>query len=290
MQPQVQAPVPEGPEVAVAAREPLFSELKKLWTHRALLTTLTVNDLRYRYMGSSIGFFWAVINPLVELMTYTFVFHVLMGVKFSERGGTVHYSLFLFCGMVGWFALAEGCQRATWSIRENAQLIKKVNFPAAVLPASVVFSAIVNQYIRFGVLALAIIFLGTGAGTGLSPLVVTLPIFVAIQAVFVLGLSFFLATAHVYFRDTGHWVNALFLAWMFITPIFYPPHAYPQEFQILLQLNPMAHFVGIYQEIMLNARMPAIRQILFAVMYAGSSLVIGYSVFVHHRKRFADLV
>mgnify|MGYP001217908503 CR=1 FL=1 len=146
-------------------------------------------------MGSSIGFFWAVINPLVELMTYTFVFHVLMGVKFSERGGTVHYSLFLFCGMVGWFALAEGCQRATWSIRENAQLIKKVNFPAAVLPASVVFSAIVNQYIRFGVLALAIIFLGTGAGTGLSPLVITLPIFVAIQAIFVLGLSFFLATA-----------------------------------------------------------------------------------------------
>ena len=171
----------------MSSREPLFSELKKLWTHRNLLTTLTVNDLRYRYMGSSIGFFWAVINPLVELMTYTFVFHVLMGVKFSERGGTVHYSLFLFCGMVGWFALAEGCQRATWSIRENAQLIKKVNFPAAVLPASVVFSAIVNQYIRFGVLALAIIFLGTGAGTGLSPLVITLPIFVAIQAIFVLA-------------------------------------------------------------------------------------------------------
>jgi lipopolysaccharide transport system permease protein len=270
--------------------DPILTELRALWTHRSLLTTLTLNDLKYRYMGSSIGFFWSVLNPLVELITYTFVFHVLMGVQFSERGGTVHYSLFLFCGMIGWFALAEGCQRATWSIRENAQLIKKVNFPAAVLPASVVFSAVINQYIRFGVLALAIIFLGTGAGAGLSPTVLTLPLFVALQAIFVLGLSFFLATAHVYFRDTGHWVNALFLAWMFITPIFYPPHAYPQEFQILLQLNPMAHFVGIYQEIMLNARMPHMRQMLFALLYSFSSLVIGYSVFVNHRKKFADLV
>ena len=280
---------PTGSEDALGT-EPVFAELKKLWTHRRLLGTLTINDLRYRYMGSSIGFFWTVFNPIVELITYTFVFHVLMGVQFSERGGTVHYSLFLFCGMIGWFGLAEGCQRATWSIRENAQLIKKVNFPAAVLPSSVVLSAVINQYIRFGVLAVAIIFLGTGAGTGLSPLVVTLPFFVGLQAVFVLGLAFFLATAHVYFRDTGHWVNALFLAWMFITPIFYPPHAYPQEFQILLQLNPMAHFVGIYQEILLNARVPDIRQMLFACLYAGSSLIIGYSVFVHHRKKFADLV
>jgi len=294
-EPQVSETVDPGTRVSSddtrEAGQPVLSELKTLWTHRSLLATLTINDLRFRYMGSSIGFFWTVVNPIVELVTYTFVFHVLMGVRFSpEQSGTVHYSLFLFCGMIGWFALAEGCQRATWSIRENAQLIKKVNFPAAVLPASVVFSAVVNQYIRFGVLAVAIIFLGTGAGTGLTPTVLTLPIFVALQAGFVLGLAFFLSTAHVYFRDTGHWVNALFLAWMFITPIFYPPHAYPQEFQILLQLNPMAHFVGIYQEIILNARMPHLRQIMFAVLYSGSTLILGYSVFVHHRKRFADLV
>jgi ABC-type polysaccharide/polyol phosphate export permease len=103
-------------------------------------------------------------------------------------------------------------------------------------------------------------------------------------------LGFFLATAHVYFRDTGHWVNAMMLAWMFMTPIFYPPHAYPQQFQILLQLNPMAHIVGIYQEVILNGRLPDIRQMLFATTFAGVSLVIGFSVFVHHRRKFADLV
>jgi len=277
--------IERGPEP-----RPVFAELRELWSHRSLLQTLVMNDLKHRYMGSSIGFFWTVINPIIELITYTFVFHVLMGVRFSERGGTVHYSLFLFCGMIGWFALVDGASRATTSIRDNSQLIKKVNFPAAVLPASLVFSAVVNQYIRFGVLGIAIIFLGTGTGEGISSMVLLLPIFVAIQAVFVLGVSFFLATSHVYFRDTGHWVNAMMLAWMFMTPIFYPPHAYPQQFQILLQLNPMAHIVGIYQEVILNGRLPDIRQMLFATTFAVSSLVVGFSVFVHHRRRFADLV
>ena len=282
---ETQRNLDRGPEP-----RPVFAELRELWDHKALLQTLIINDLKHRYMGSSIGFFWTVINPIIELITYTFVFHVLMGVRFSENGGTVHYSLFLFCGMIGWFALVDGASRATTSIRDNSQLIKKVNFPAAVLPASVVLSAVVNQYIRFGVLGVAIIFLGTGTGEGISSAVLFLPIFVAIQAVFVLGLGFFLATAHVYFRDTGHWVNAMMLAWMFMTPIFYPPHAYPQQFQILLQLNPMAHIVGIYQEVILNGRLPDVRQMLFAMTFAGSSLVIGFSVFVHHRRKFADLV
>ena len=279
------AQVNQGP-----APRRVFGELREFLAHRRLLTTLVMNDLRYRYMGSSIGFFWTVINPIVELITYTFVFHVLMGVEFRAHGGTVHYSLFLFCGMIAWFALADGAQRATTSIRDNHQLIKKVNFPAAVLPASMVLSAVVNQYIRFGVLGVAIIFLGTGSGAGLTYHLLTLPIFVALQAVFVLGLGFFLATAHVYFRDTGHWVNAFFLAWMFVTPIFYPPHAYPPQFQMLLQLNPMAHIVGIYQEIILNGRFPAVRQLLFAAIFSVGSLVTGYSVFVHHRRKFADLV
>ena len=78
------------PEVDSSARDPLFSELKKLWTHRSLLSTLTINDLRYRYMGSSIGFFWTVITPLLELATYTFVFHLIIGVQFVGNLVLVH--------------------------------------------------------------------------------------------------------------------------------------------------------------------------------------------------------
>jgi ABC-type polysaccharide/polyol phosphate export permease len=266
--------------------QPVLKQLRLLWEHRALLYTLIVSDLRFRYVGSSIGFFWTVVNPIIELVTYTFVFHVLMGVKFHPAGGTVHYGLFLFCGMVCWFALANGLSRGTTSIRENAHLIKKVNFPAAVLPAHVVFSAVFSQVIRSSILFLGVIFLGDG----LSAHVLAVPLVILLQACFVLGLAFFLATAQVFFRDTADWVNAGLMIWMFVTPIFYPPAAYPRKFQILLQLNPMAHIVGIYQELILNQRLPDARQVMFATVFAVFSLVVGYSIFVHHRRRFADLI
>ncbi|MCB9742792.1 MAG: ABC transporter permease [Alphaproteobacteria bacterium] len=271
---------PDGPRP-----RPLGAELLLLWRHRDLLLAFASNDLRHRYVGSSIGFFWTVVNPIVELVTYTFVFHVLMGVTFHPSGGTVHYSLFLFCGMVAWFSVSEGLTRATTSITDHAHLIKKVNFPAAVLPGYVVVSAVFNQLVRTVILAVGVIFLGNG----LSWHFLLVPIFIAIQAAFVMGLGFFLATANAYFRDAAHWVNAILLGWMFITPIFYPPAAYPREFQLLLQLNPLAHIVGVYQELILNQRLPHPRQMMLTVMFAGFAFVIGYSIFAHHRRRFADL-
>jgi len=278
--------VPEEPGQYGPPPQSVFEEIRLLWEHRGLLYTLVVTDLRHRYVGSSIGFFWTVVNPILELITYTFVFHVLMGVKFHPSGGTVHYGLFLFCGMVSWFALATGVSRSTTSIRENSHLIKKVNFPAAVLPAQHVFSAVFNQVIRTGVLAMGAMVLGDG----LSGHLLLVPAVILLQACFVLGLGFFLATANVFFRDTADWVNAVLLIWMFMTPIFYPPAAYPRKFQLLLQLNPMAHLVGIYQELILNQRLPDVRQVLFAILFSVASLIIGYSVFAHHRRKFADLV
>ena len=260
-------------------------ELAILWQHRELLLQFSFNDLKHRYFGSSIGVFWMVVNPIVELVTYTFVFHVLMGVTFRPQGGLTNYSLFLFCGMVAWFAVAEGLTRATTSVTEHAHLIKKVNFPASVLPAYVVLAAVFNQAVRTIILALgAILF-----GGGLSGHFLLVPPVMALQMVFVVGLAFFLATANVYFRDASHWVNAGLLAWMFVTPIFYPHDAYPPQFNLLLQANPLAHFVGVYHELVLNQRMPNIHQLLALPIFSIGTFVMGFSVFAHHRKRFADL-
>ncbi len=263
-----------------------WNALRELWDHRELLAAFVLNDLRYRYVGSTIGFFWTVINPILELITYTFVFNVLIGVKFHPSGGTTQYALFLFTGMVSWLAVSDGLTRATTSITDHGHLIKKINFPVAVLPAHVVVSAVVNQAIRTAILAMgAILF-----GEGLSVHFLLVPVFMAIQAVLVLGLGLFLATTNVYFKDTAHLVNAFLLIWMFVTPIFYPPDVFPPRFQFLLQLNPLAHIVGVYQELILNHRMPHPNSMLVAVICAILAFVVGYSVFSHHRSRFADLV
>ena len=254
--------------------------------HRRLVWAFVMNDLRHRYLGSSIGFFWTVITPLLELATYTFVFHLIIGVQFVEGSGWSNYVLFLFCGMVTWFSVHDGLAKATTSITEHGHLIQKVNFPAITLPAYVISSAVLNQVIRMGVLAVACVALGTG----LTWHALLIPIVLFVQTAFVLGAGMLLATTHVYFRDTIHWVKAFLLLWMFVTPIFYPASAYPPRFGLLLNLNPLAHLVGVYRELILNHAIPHPHSMLVVVVMALFSLMLGYSVFHQHRDRFSDLV
>lgn len=260
--------------------------LGELWRHRQLLWTFVVRDLRHRYVGSTIGFFWTVITPLLELVTYTFVFHGIMGLSFHPAGGWSHYALYLFCGMVVWFSVQDGLSKATMSITDNGHLIRKVNFPAITLPGYLVTSAVVNQIIRIGVLAGAALVLGHG----LSWHFLLVPLVLVVQTAFVLGTGLLLATINVYFKDTTHWVKAALLLWMFVTPIFYPAAIYPERAKLLLQLNPLAHLVGVYHELVLNHRLPHPHNVMVVVVMATFTLLIGYSVFHHHRHKFADLV
>ncbi len=260
--------------------------VRELWRHRRLLWSLMINDLKRRYAGSSIGFFWSVITPLLELATYTFVFHFILNIHFRVEEGWTNYALFLFCGMVVWLTVADGLMRATSSIIDHGHLIKKVHFPAITLPGHVIASSVLDQSIRLGVLAAAALALGDGISWHfllVAPLMV-------IQTAFVLGAGLLLCTMAVYFRDTIHWLKAWLTLWMFITPLFYPASTYPDQFALLLNLNPLAHLVGVYRELALNQTIPHPHQILVVAVMALFSLLVGYSVFHHHRDRFADLV
>ena len=99
-----------------------------------------------------------------------------------------------------------------------------------------------------------------------------------------------MCTTHVYFRDTRHWLNTILLMWMFITPVFYPAASYPPKYSLLLQLNPLAHLVGIYRELILNHSIPHPNSIVIFSVVSIMCLVVGYSVFHHHQKKFGDYV
>jgi len=265
---------------------PNWGGVAEVWAHRRLLLAFVLTDLKNRYLGSSIGFFWTVVTPLLELLTYTFVFHGLIGVTFEPGKGVWHYALFLFCGMVTWLGVSDAITRATPSIKDNAHLIKKVHFPSVVLPAHMVVSAMLNQVLRLSVLVVAVALIGPG----LSWTLLLVPVFVVVQGLFTLGLGLLLSTINVYFRDTAHWINAVLMLWMFVTPIFYPAAVYPRRFILLLQLNPLAHIVGVFQELVMNQRLPHPNSMLVSCLVALFSLLAGYSVFSYHRERFADLV
>lgn len=262
--------------------------LRTLWTlyrSRRLLWAFVQHELQTRYTGSSVGLSWTLFAPLLQLVTYTFVFHTLIGVKFHPAGNTAHYVLFLFCGMTTWNAFAEGLTRATTTLTEHAHLLRKLNFPAVVLPAKVVITAALNQMMGVGILLVgALLF-----GEGVSAHALLVPVFVGVQAVFTLGLGMITATLQLYYRDVSHWVSSGLFAGLFLTPVFYPASAYPRPFLLLLYPNPMAQLVGIYQGLILNQHLPVLNQMLFPGVVAGLTLVVGASIFSHHQRRFADL-
>lgn len=264
-----------------------LGELRTLWGARRLWWALTANDLRVRYLGSSIGFFWAVINPIVEVATYAFVFHVLLQVRFHTGQSAQQYVLYLLCGMVAWSGFADGLTRATTSITSNGHLLRKVNFPPVVLPAQMVASAVVNQLIRWAILLVACVLVGDG----LTWHVLLIPVFILAQSCFCLGAGLFLSVLQAHFRDVGHWVNAAVLVGMFLTPVMYSPEAYVGPFRLLLHPNPMAQYIGLYRRLLLEHQLPGpVTTVLYAFLAAAIALVVGLSVFAHNRRRFADMV
>jgi len=274
-------------KLAEPAPPSAWGELAALWQSRRLLWTLTATDLRARYIGSSIGFFWTVVNPLLELATYTFVFHVLLQVRFHAGQTTSQYVLFLFCGMTAWSSFADGLVRATTSITQHASLVRKVHFPSVVLPAQMVLVAIINQLFRTAALLLFCILIGEGL-TWHAVLIVP---FLVAQALFTFGLGLSCAVLCVYFRDMNHWVNAGLLIGMFMTPVVYPASAWPREYVLLLYPNPMAQYIGIYQSLVLGHHLPtALTTVIYALVAAAIAVALGASVFAHNRRRFADMV
>jgi ABC-type polysaccharide/polyol phosphate export permease len=251
-----------------------------------LVQSFAIKDVRMRYVGSLMGFFWTVVHPVLELLTYPFVVTVILQVRFQEHYSMGSNALFLFCGMVPWLTLSESLTRCTNVVRENSHLMRKVRFPPSVLCSYIVLSETFNQVIRFMLLFAAALIIGQGLT--LHALIIIPVLF--LQVMFTLGLSMFLATTQVFFKDTLHLLSPILMIWLFITPIFYPAHLFPKAFTPLLMLNPLAHLVGIYRELILNHRLPHWGSVVIFGTCAALIFVLGSFVFHRHSKRFADLV
>jgi ABC-type polysaccharide/polyol phosphate export permease len=251
-----------------------------------ILAQMTLRDFKSKYVGSLMGIFWTVINPLLLLVIFTFVFTVIFKAKFGEQAGFGHNALYILAGILPWIAFQEGIGRSSTVLLEHRNLITRVRFPGEILPGVPILSALLGQIIGFMILlVLAVIYFpGTGKNLYLLPLLVIL------QLVFTLGLSWAVSALSVYLRDLLHLIPVLLLVWMFGTPIFYPASLVPEKFQMLINLNPIAHLVSAYRFALFGEPVsyPWLQGILFLSVFAFASLLIGSIIFRKLAKNFAD--
>lgn len=273
--------------------------------HQRLLRDFVRRDLLARYVGSSMGFFWSVIFPLVNLAVYMFVFRTVLTVRWeaSPELGALEQSpsqtaLTMLAGITVWAAFAETISRSTNCLVENSNLIQKVVFPSEIVPAYLSISAAVNMLIGIVIVLLGCVFLDPHKTLTLafsperiSLALVCLPLLIALQIVFTAGLGYLLATLNLYLRDTYHVIGVATTVWMFATPIFYPDFIVVKKgYGWILQLNPMYWLIESYRDVLIEAHWP---DWLRVAQFAGVALLalwVGSAVFLGSKKSFPDML
>lgn len=247
-----------------------------------LLRELVRRDFQGRYAGSLLGFLWSFVQPLWQLVLFSFVFSTVMRVAPSgERTG--RFWVFLFCGLLPWMAVQEGVVRGASAITDNANLVKKLRFPAEILVATAVVAALLHEAIAALAFVGALGLSGELSGRGLGWLLVALPL----QLALTLGLGLLLAGVQVFFRDTAQVLGMLLTGWFYFTPIVYPLALVPERLRPWLELNPLTGLVSLYRAAFLGGGFGGEG----LAPLAGSALVLlgaGWALFRRLRAGFAD--
>ena len=275
----------------------MLSNLWRLFGYRVLIHTLVVRELKARYRGSVLGFFWSFANPLLLLAVYTFVFSVVLPARFE--GVDDNYALFLFCGLLPWTWFSSALTESSNALLVNGNLIKKVLFPAEVLPVVAVLANMVHFFLALPILVVAL-FLFAATPPGLIELL-WFPAVVAVQFVLTLGLGLMLAALTVHFRDIKDLLANVLTLWFFATPILYPwtmvaergpsVGGLPPAGKVLMDLNPFAHIAISYQEILFfDGPFGHWKWLLALALGSVVLFLAGYALFDRLRDSFAEEV
>jgi lipopolysaccharide transport system permease protein len=259
----------------------LIGDIVGLARQRELLVAWTRRDLESRWRGTFLGAWWALLQPLGMLALYTFVFSAVLKVKF----GTGDFALNLWAGLAPWMAFSETLARATTAIVGQPNLVKKVVFPLAVLPASLVASSGVSLAIGLALLAGAAAVAGTLHATALW----LLPI-MALQLLFTLGLAWLLASLGVFLRDLAAAIGLVLNAWMYLSPVVYPASMVPEAYRGLYMLNPAAFWAEATRNAVLAGVAPDPAQLAVQALLASGCALAGFVWFAKTRRAFADVL
>lgn len=251
--------------------------LKEFWNYKDLLKLLVSRNLKLKYRRSVLGYVWSVLNPLLTMVVMTIVFSTM----FSRN--IENFPVYLFCGQLLFNFMNTSTHQAISSITGNASLLKKTYVPKYIFTVSKITSGLVDFVLSL--IALVIVMLVTRAP--FSWHILLFPLVVIQLYIFCIGLGLFLAQANVFFRDTQYIYNAVTTAWMYLTPIFYPIEALPEQVSWFIKhCNPMYFYVGQFRDLIYTGAMPGHMIQLAGWLSAFAMLILGIWSFNRSEDKF----
>ena len=262
--------------------------LRDLWVYRELVLFLTWRDILVRYKQTVLGAAWAVIQPVVQMVVFTFIFSNAAGLP-SEG---VPYPIFNFTALLPWGLFSKAMNDAGRSLVTNRNMITKIYFPRLTIPVASVLAGLVDFAIAFIVYIVIILFYTFAPNSSFAfkftPALFTLPLFIILALVATLGVSLWFSAMNVIYRDVGHILPFLTQVWFFITPIVYSSSEVSKNWQILYVLNPLTGVVEGFRWSLLGIHTLPWQLLVVSAGVAVMLLITGLVYFRNMERTFAD--
>jgi lipopolysaccharide transport system permease protein len=260
-----------------------------LWRNRSLIVQMTKREVVGRYKGSVMGLAWSFFNPIFMLSVYTFVFSAVFKSRWSSSvsdESRAQFAVVLFAGLIVQGLFAEVLNRAPGLVLGNVNYVKKVVFPLEILPVISLGTALFHSAINLLVLLAAfVLFNGYVHWTALLAPLVLFPLVVAS-----LGFAWILASLGVFIRDVGSTIGIITTVLLFLSPVFYPISAVPEEYRLWITANPLTFIITQSREVLIWGRMPDWSGLGTYLMLALGVAWLGFTWFQKTRKGFADVL
>jgi lipopolysaccharide transport system permease protein len=243
-----------------------------------LLWELVLRDLRIRYMRSYLGVGWSLLNPLSQIIIFSFLFGTVMPLAIP------HYTIFVFCGVLAWTWFSTSLIAAAGVVVASPELIRRPGFPVYVLPIVSVSTNAIQFLIAFPLLVGLVLVDGGKLGVAM----LAIPVVIATQFLLALAFAFPLAAVNVRYRDTQHVIALLTMAAFYLTPVFYSADLVPERFRFLYALNPMVTVLDSYRDILIRNQWPDFPGLMIIVSVALPAVLLGRSIFDRASSKFAE--
>lgn len=257
--------------------------LLSLWKYRFFIFSSIRNELINRFTRSKLGGLWSIINPLVQVAIYALILSNVLSAKLPQTENKYAYAIYLMAGLLAWTLFSEIITRCLNLFIEQANLMKKINFPRVTLPAIVLGSSLLNNLL----LLLSTLLVFTLFGYHFSFIMLWLLPLTLLLAGFAISIGMLLGIMNIFLRDIGQIVPIILQITFWFTPIVYPESIIPNKYQHLLNLNPLHPIVNAYQQILVYGLPPAPNKILIIGIFTFALLLFGLYIF---RQASAEMV
>jgi homopolymeric O-antigen transport system permease protein len=249
-----------------------------------LLRVQLRQELQLRYVGSVAGVYWAVINPLVQVLVYVVLVSFILKANISATsGGKFDYAIFVLAGMSPWLAIQDGLNNSASSLIRHSSIVKNVVFPLELLPGTAVVASLVPLVVSLTTLGCLL----GATGRSVGPSLVTLPLLIAVQLLLTLGFGLLMAIVTAFVRDLVYILPVAFQVVLLITPILYLRADVPPSLARIMRVNPLTYITEGYRQVFYSHGWPSLLGLGYTTLF--SLVLVGFGLVVFRRlKGYAE--